>query len=62
MQHKIDGNTYIITDENGKELFKIELTSLPNYQIVISTPKERYAGPIEFITFGNIDDCDEDYK
>jgi len=62
MQHKIDGNIYIITDENGKELLKLELTDLPNYQIVISTPKECYAGPIEFINFGYIDDCDEDYK
>ena len=62
MQHRIEGNTYILTDNDGKELLKLELTDLPNYQIVISTNKECYAGPIEFLNFGYIEGDDYDYK
>ena len=51
MTHKIENNTYYIFDDNGAALLKIDLTEKPNNQVVISTNKEVYAGPIDFITF-----------
>ena len=51
MNHEIIDNMYFIYDKNGNVIFSVELTAEPNNQIVIKTPKEVYAGPIDFISF-----------
>jgi hypothetical protein len=51
MNHEIMDNIYFIYDKNGNVIFQVELTDLPNNQIIIRTNKEVYAGPIDFIRF-----------
>ena len=51
MSHEIIDNMYFIYDKEGNVIFSVELTAEPNNQIVIKTPKEVYAGPIDFISF-----------
>ena len=51
LSHVIEDEVYHLYDNSGKELISIELTDLPNNQIIIKTPKEVYAGPIDFISF-----------
>ena len=51
MEHKIVGNDYYICDADGIVIFSISLTDLPNNQIIIKTPKEVYAGPIDLVSF-----------
>ena len=51
LDHIIEDGIYHLYSSNGTELMSIELTDLPNNQIVIKTPKEVYAGPIDFISF-----------
>jgi hypothetical protein len=51
MSHEIIDNIYFIYDAEGNVIFQVELTAEPNNQIVIKTPKEVYAGPIDFISF-----------
>jgi hypothetical protein len=54
MKHFIDDtNTYKILDENNAELLTIQLTEEPNNQIILTTEKEVYAGPIEFLSTSN---------
>ena len=52
MTHEIKDGVYYIYDEEGRAILSIALTDEPNNQIVISTDREVYAGPISFITFG----------
>ena len=51
MRHELFVDRYVIYDEEGNEIFSIELTNEPNNQIIIRTNKEVYAGPIDFISF-----------
>lgn len=51
MRHELFADRYVIYDDKGNEIFSVELTDEPNNQIVIKTPKEVYAGPIDFISF-----------
>lgn len=51
MRHELFADRYVIYDDKGNEIFSVELTDLPNNQIVIKTLKEVYAGPIDFISF-----------
>ena len=51
MRHELFEDRYVIYDDKGNEIFSVELTDEPNNQIVIKTPKEVYAGPIDFISF-----------
>lgn len=51
MRHELFVDRYVIYDDEGKEIFSVELTEEPNNQIIIKTPKEVYAGPIDFISF-----------
>ena len=51
MRHELFADKYVIYDDKGTEIFSVELTDEPNNQIVIKTPKEVYAGPIDFISF-----------
>jgi hypothetical protein len=51
MRHELFVDRYVIYDDEGKEIFSVELTEEPNNQIIIKTPKEVFAGPIDFISF-----------
>ena len=51
MRHELFNCRYVIYDDDNNEIFSIELTEEPNNQIIIKTPKEVYAGPIDFISF-----------
>ncbi len=51
MRHELFVDRYVIYDEEGNEIFSVELTDEPNNQIIIRTNKEVYAGPIDFISF-----------
>ena len=51
MRHELFVDRYVIYDDNNNEIFSVELTDEPNNQIIIKTPKEVYAGPIDFISF-----------
>lgn len=51
LSHVIEDNIYHLYSCDGTELISIELTDLPNNQIVLKTQKEVYAGPIDFISF-----------
>jgi hypothetical protein len=51
LSHVIEDNIYHLYSHDGTELISIELTDLPNNQIVLKTTKEVYAGPIDFISF-----------
>lgn len=51
MRHELFNCRYVIYDDEGKEIFSVELTEEPNNQIIIKTQKEVYAGPIDFISF-----------
>jgi hypothetical protein len=51
MRHELFVDRYVIYDDEGKEIFSVELTDFPNNQIIIKTQKEVFAGPIDFIRF-----------
>lgn len=53
MKHEIKDNIYYLYDENNNILLQIELTNKPNNQIIISTDKEVFAGPVDFIQFSS---------
>ena len=54
MKHFIDNDDkYKIVNDNDEELLSIQLTEEPNNQIVLTTEKEVYAGPIEFLSTSN---------
>lgn len=58
MKQEIRDNSYYLTDDDGKVLFKLTPAGsieFPGNQVVIETEKEVFAGPIKFISFsGNI--------
>ena len=51
MRRELFTDRFVIYDDDNNEIFSVELTDLPNNQIIIKTPKEVYAGPIDFISF-----------
>ena len=51
MKHYIKDDTYYILDNNDEIILTIELTEMPGNQIVLTTAKEVYAGPINLLTF-----------
>lgn len=54
MKHYIKDNIYTIIDDNEDVLLTCELKpDFPNYQVVIKTKNEVFAGPIDFISFSD---------
>lgn len=52
MKHCILDDTYMITDDTGKNLLTIKLNNeFSGNQITIETNKEVYSGPIDLISF-----------
>ena len=51
MRHEIVNNIYYIYDEENKVIFSLELTDYPDDQIVISTDREVFAGPVNLLKF-----------
>jgi len=56
MRHEIKDDIYYIYGDNDEELLKIQLyKNFAGDQIVISTKTEVYAGPIDLLSFAEID-------
>ena len=51
MYHIIKDDVYYLYSDDDHQLLTIKLSDEPGNQIIISTDKEVYAGPIKFITF-----------
>ena len=51
MRHYIEDDTYYIVDNEEKVLLKIRIVDFPEYQVVMETEREVYAGPIKFLKF-----------
>lgn len=54
MKQEIRDNSYYLTDDDGKVLFKLtpaDPIKFPGNQVVIETEEEVFAGPIKFLKF-----------
>lgn len=52
MKHFIQGDTYILVDDNDNIILSINLVpEMPNNQIILRVKDEVYAGPVDFIHF-----------
>ncbi len=51
MKHEIIDNIYYIYNDENKVIFSLELTDYPDDQVVISTDKEVFTGPVKLLKF-----------
>lgn len=51
MKHYIKDNIYYLTEDNGCVVLSLRIDGQFENQIVITTAKEVYAGPVDYLSF-----------
>lgn len=51
MKHYIKDDIYYLEDEKGEVVFTLRIEKEFENQVIITTSKEVYAGPVDYISF-----------